>query len=87
MINNSRTGSRQINHATGISSETLITAAVGALIISLACKCLKHSGTALFIGRWATPFLLLAICSRTAGMLRRQTDDGTDRKEELDITV
>jgi len=47
-----------------IPSTVYLTAAIAAMTTSLALKCLKKPHTALFVGQWAAPFLLLGIYNK-----------------------
>jgi hypothetical protein len=44
-----------------LPSDLFLWAALGSMGVSLALKLMKRNHTALFIGQWAAPFLLLGI--------------------------
>ncbi len=48
----------------GIPSAAFLIAALAAMGISFTLKCLKKRHTALFVGQWAAPFLLLGIYNK-----------------------
>lgn len=47
-----------------LPSDVFLWAALGSMSVSLALKCMSKSHTALFIGQWAAPFLLLGIYNK-----------------------
>lgn len=47
-----------------IPSTVYLTAAIASMATSLVLKCLKKPHTALFVGQWAAPFLLLGIYNK-----------------------
>jgi len=47
-----------------LPSGLFLTAALASMGISFTLKCLKKNHTALFIGQWAAPFLLLGLYNK-----------------------
>ena len=47
-----------------IPSDVFLWAALGSMATSATLKCLGKSHTALFVGQWAAPFLLLGIYNK-----------------------
>lgn len=47
-----------------IPSATFLILSIGAMAASATLKCLHQSKTALFVGQWAAPFLLLGIYNK-----------------------
>lgn len=47
-----------------LPSDVFLWAAVGAMGVSLSLKLLSKRNTALFVGQWAAPFLLLGIYNK-----------------------
>lgn len=47
-----------------IPSGVFLTASVAAMAVSLALKCAGKSKTALFIGQWASPFLIMGLYNK-----------------------
>ncbi len=47
-----------------LPSDTFLWAAVGAMTASLTLKLLGKNHTALFVGQWAAPFLLLGVYNK-----------------------
>lgn len=47
-----------------LPSDLFLWAAVTSMGVSLTLKILKHSHTALFVGQWAAPFLLLGLYNK-----------------------
>jgi hypothetical protein len=47
-----------------IPSDVFLWAALGSMGISLTLKLIKHNHTALFVGQWAAPFLLLGLYNK-----------------------
>jgi hypothetical protein len=47
-----------------VPSTVFLAAALVAMGVSLTLKCLKKPHTALFVGQWAAPFLLLGIYNK-----------------------
>jgi len=47
-----------------IPSDVFLWASVGAMVVSLGLKISKQNHTALFVGQWAAPFLLLGIYNK-----------------------
>jgi len=52
------------NQTAKIASGTYLSAALAAMGVSLALKCMGKNHTALFIGQWAAPFLLMGIYNK-----------------------
>ncbi|MVN91622.1 hypothetical protein [Mucilaginibacter aquatilis] len=47
-----------------LPSDLFLWAAVGSMGVSLALKIMKKKHTALFVGQWAAPFLLLGLYNK-----------------------
>nr|WP_295926774.1 hypothetical protein [uncultured Dyadobacter sp.] len=47
-----------------LPSDIFLWASMGAMGVSLALKIMGHKHTALFVGQWASPFLLLGIYNK-----------------------
>jgi hypothetical protein len=47
-----------------VPSDIFLWAALGSMAISAGLKCLKKNHTALFVGQWAAPFLLLGLYNK-----------------------
>jgi len=52
------------NQTAKIPSDVFLWAALGSMAVSLTLKCLKKNHTALFVGQWAAPFLLLGVYNK-----------------------
>lgn len=52
-----------------IPSDVFLWAALGSMAVSATLKCFKQSHTALFVGQWAAPFLLLGIYNKLVKQL------------------
>lgn len=52
------------NQTAKIPSDVFLWASLAAMGASLACKISGHKHTALFIGQWASPFLLFGIYNK-----------------------
>ncbi len=52
------------NETAKIPSTVFLAAALASMGISLALKCMCKPHTALFVGQWAAPFLLLGIYNK-----------------------
>src|SRR5690606_7593798 len=59
-----------------LPSKLFLCAALGAMAVSLALKCAGHKHTALFVGQWAAPFLLLGTYNK---IVKTQGHDQHDR--------
>ncbi|MBC7553356.1 MAG: hypothetical protein H7257_05210 [Taibaiella sp.] len=59
-----------------IPSDVFLIAALGAMGVSLALKGMKKSHTALFVGQWAAPLLLMGIYNK---LVKLEGHDATDR--------
>lgn len=59
-----------------IPSDAFLWAAIGSMAASLTLKLMKNDDTALFVGQWAAPFLLLGVYNK---MVKQQGHDKTDR--------
>lgn len=59
-----------------LPSKIFLCAAIGAMAVSLALKCTGHKHTALFVGQWAAPFLLLGTYNK---IVKTQGHDQKDR--------
>lgn len=47
-----------------LPSKVYLCAALTAVAVSVALKCMKHKHTALFVGQWVAPFLLLGVYNK-----------------------
>ena len=47
-----------------LPSDLFLWSALGSMAVSLTLKCLGRSHTALFVGQWAAPFLLLGLYNK-----------------------
>lgn len=47
-----------------IPSGVYLTAALASMAASLTLKCLGHKNTALFVGQWASPFLIMGLYNK-----------------------
>lgn len=47
-----------------IPSGVYLTAALAAMGISLTLKCMKRNQSALFVGQWAAPFLIMGLYNK-----------------------
>lgn len=52
------------NQTAKVPSSIYLLAAIGAMGASLALKLMKQKHTALFVGQWAAPFLLMGIYNK-----------------------
>jgi len=52
------------NQTSKIPSDMFLWASLASMGVSLTLKCLKKNHTALFVGQWAAPFLLLGIYNK-----------------------
>ncbi len=52
------------NQTAKIPSDVFLWASIGAMAISLGLKIAKQNHTALFVGQWASPFLLFGIYNK-----------------------
>lgn len=59
-----------------LPSDVFLWASMGAMGVSLAFKIMGHKHTALFVGQWASPFLLLGIYNKIV------KTHGHDQKDE-----
>lgn len=58
-----------------LPSDVFLWASMGAMGVSLAFKMCRKSHTALFIGQWAAPFLLLGIYDKIVKTSGSERDD------------
>ncbi len=61
-----------------LPSDLFLWAALGSITCSLACKLAGKTHTALFVGQWAAPFLLLGIYNK---LVKQQGHDNSDDDE------
>jgi hypothetical protein len=52
------------NQTAKLPSDLFLWAALGSMAVSLTLKCMARKHTALFVGQWAAPFLLLGIYNK-----------------------
>lgn len=68
---------KQIEEQTAqIPSDTFLWTAIGAMAVSLSFKLAGKNSMALFIGQWASPFLLFGIYNK---LVKQQGHDKTDQ--------
>ena len=58
-----------------LPSDLFLWSALGAMAVSATLKCFGKSHTALFIGQWAAPFLLLGLYNK---LVKLEGHDGED---------
>ena len=58
-----------------VPSTVFLIAALASMGVSLTLKCLKKSHTALFVGQWAAPFLLLGIYNKIVKTSGHDSED------------
>jgi hypothetical protein len=58
-----------------IPSGVFLTAAIASMGVSLSLKLMDRSKTALFVGQWAAPFLLLGIYNKLVKLEGHDQDD------------
>lgn len=63
------------NYTAKIPSSVYLAGAVAAMATSLTLKCMGRKHTALFIGQWAAPFLLLGIYNKLVKQSGHDEDD------------
>lgn len=63
------------NQTAKLPSTVFLFAAIGSMATSLTLKLMGHKHTALFVGQWAAPFLLLGIYNK---MVKQQGNDAMD---------
>ncbi len=62
-----------------LPSDLFLWSALTAMAVSATLKCFRKSHTALFVGQWAAPFLLLGIYNKLVKLEGHDgTDDGSD---------
>ncbi|MBD3583078.1 hypothetical protein [Flavobacterium selenitireducens] len=67
------------NQTAKLPSDLFLWAALGAMATSATLKCIGKSHTALFVGQWAAPFLLLGVYNK---LVKLEGHDRNDRNEE-----
>ena len=65
------------NYTAKVPSTVYLVASVAAMATSLTLKCMGRKHTALFVGQWAAPFLLLGIYNK----LVKQSGHDADSNE------
>jgi hypothetical protein len=63
-----------------IPSDVFLWAALGSMAISATLKLIKQPHTALFVGQWAAPFLLLGIYNKLVKLEGHDGDDKGDKE-------
>jgi hypothetical protein len=58
-----------------LPSDVFLASAVGAILLSLGFKLAKKNHSALFVGQWAAPFLLLGIYNKIVKVQGSERDD------------
>lgn len=58
-----------------LPSDLFLTAALASMAVSLTLKCLKKRHTALFVGQWAAPFLLLGLYNKLVKLEGHDKED------------
>ncbi|MGV3459769.1 MAG: hypothetical protein ACO1N9_04870 [Flavobacterium sp.] len=64
------------NQTSKLPSDLFLWAAVGSMAASATLKCLGRKHSALFVGQWAAPFLLLGIYNKIVKV------EGSDRRSK-----
>lgn len=64
------------NQTSKLPSDLFLWAAAGSMVASATLKCLGRKHSALFVGQWAAPFLLLGIYNKIVKV------DGSDKKSK-----
>lgn len=67
------------NQTAKLPSDLFLWAALGTMGVSLAFKIMKQKHTALFVGQWAAPFLLLGVYNK---IVKTQGHDDSDSDDE-----
>ena len=67
------------NQTAKLPSTVFLFAAIGSMATSLTLKLMGHKHTALFVGQWAAPFLLLGIYNK---MVKQQGNDAMDEEND-----
>ena len=62
-----------------LPSDLFLWAALGSMAVSAALKCFGKSHTALFVGQWAAPFLLLGVYNK---LVKLEGHDGNDDADD-----
>jgi hypothetical protein len=62
-----------------LPSGLFLTAALASMAVSATLKCMGHKHTALFVGQWAAPFLLLGLYNK---LVKVEGHDQDDREPE-----
>ncbi|MGN7811701.1 hypothetical protein [Flavobacterium sp. 22076] len=60
-----------------LPSDLFLYAALAAMRTSLTLKCLGRKHTALFVGQWASPFLLLGVYNKLVKLEGHDSEDKT----------
>ncbi len=60
-----------------LPSDLFLWAALGSIAVSATLKIMKKQHTSLFVGQWATPFLLLGIYNK---IVKLEGSDSTEKK-------
>ena len=66
------------NQTAKIPSDVFLWSALGAMGVSLTLKLLQKKHTALFIGQWAAPFLLLGIYNKLVKLEGHAKNDANE---------
>jgi len=61
-----------------VPSTLFLGAALGSMAVSLTLKIMKKPHTALFVGQWAAPFLLLGIYNKLVKLEGHDMEDDAD---------
>lgn len=64
-----------------LPSDLFLWAALGSMATSATLKCLGKSHTALFVGQWAAPFLLLGVYNKIVKTHGHDQEQGTSWSE------
>ena len=64
-----------------VPSDVFLWAALGSMAVSASLKIMGKSHTALFVGQWAAPFLLLGLYNK---LVKLEGHDGDDDAEDDD---
>ncbi|RZK50110.1 MAG: hypothetical protein EOO99_02675 [Pedobacter sp.] len=68
-------------HTAMLPSDTYLIAAISAMGVSLALKCLGQKHLALFVGQWVSPFLLFGVYNK---IVKTHGHDHRDRNPSYD---
>jgi hypothetical protein len=61
-----------------VPSDVFLWAAIGSMGVSAVLKCFGRNHTALFVGQWAAPFLLMGVYNKLVKVGGHDQQDNTD---------